>query len=74
VSSGSLWLRNELRDKETTIIVNPIINGNYLTIIFNLTVKEGESYEYEFRKLDGTVMYRGKIYCTSQADLQNYSL
>lgn len=74
ISTGVIWLRNELRDKETTININPLINGSYLTLAFNLSVKEGESYEFEFRKIDGAIMYRGKIYCTSQTDLQNYSL
>lgn len=72
--SGVLWLRNELRDKETISNVTCIVSNGYLQIPIIGTFKEGESYELEYRKTDDTVLYRGKLYCTSQTDLQNYHL
>lgn len=74
ILNGVLWMRNELRDKETTNNVTCTKNNGYLQIPISGVFKEGESYEFEYRKLDGTVLYRGKIYSTSQIDLQNYHL
>lgn len=73
VTDATLWLRNELKNVETTTSVTCNEIGGFLRLSFEKTVKEGESYELELLSLDNELLYRGKIYVTEK-ETQNYRL
>lgn len=73
VSNAKLWIRNELRDIEETINVTCEQIYGFVKIEFTKTVAEGQSFEFELLTTDNELLYRGKIYVTSQ-ETQNYRL
>ena len=53
-------------------ITTVYLNG-YMTVEFELTVKEAESFNLEIK--DSTnVLFRGKAFATDETDLENYKL
>lgn len=67
---------HELSGQSDTFTLDASTNGNYLELeAFTYTIKEGGSYELTIKDFDTeVVIYRGKAYGTSAADLQNYKL
>jgi len=66
-----------LTDKSTrtssTITVNKTTEGDYMVLSAAFNLKEGT--QYSFRVKDGLEeIYRGLIFCTDQANLDNYSV
>jgi len=73
IESVTLILRNkETNETETTTQSTTYANG-YMTISLTKTVLETQSYEMEVRD-DETVLFRDKIFCTDQTDLENYQV
>jgi len=69
--SFKVYITNETTKEENTVptIINELNRGVQLSFLFNFT----DSYNYELRivKTGGFILYRGKIFATSQ-DPQDY--
>ena len=68
----SLW--NELTSTQTGLTATAGITGGYLEIPFTYFLSEGDSIETEVTDTDDKLMWRGKLYATSQTDLENFTL
>lgn len=68
-----ITLLNEETQVLNTFSVSTTYENGYMTIEFELTVKEAESFNLEIK--DGTtVLFRGKAFATDETDLENYKL
>ena len=67
-----LW--NELRSTETILECTAGITGGYIEVPFTYYLSEGDSLETKVTDMDDKLMWRGKIYATSQTDLENFTL
>jgi hypothetical protein len=68
----TLW--NEIREeKQVFNLVSTQYNG-YMEINFNHIFLEGESYEASINNTTGNLIWRGKLYSTSQTDIENFTL
>jgi len=74
VSDPNLYIRYELKNLEDTFPLSAVDDSGYLKAEFAYDFKEGGSYELELYEADGKLLYRGKIYATDEADLENYKL
>lgn len=73
VETVTLTLLNEETQVLNTFNVSTTYENGYMTIEFDLTVKEAESFNLEIK--DGTtVLFRGKAFATDETDLENYKL
>jgi len=73
VETVTLTLLNEETQVLNTFTVSTTYANGYMTIAFDLTVKETESFNLEIK--DGTtVLFRGKAFATDETDLENYKL
>ncbi len=73
VENVTLTLLNEETQVLNTFTVSNTYANGYMTIEFDLTVKEAESFNLEIK--DGnTVLFRGKAFATDETDLENYKL
>lgn len=67
-----LW--NEFKQEETVLECTGTIDEGYLIIPFTLYMTEGESFETKVFDSTNRTVWRGKLYATSQTDLQNFTL
>lgn len=73
VDTVSMEFYDELKDVTTTFTASTIDENRLMRINFDLNgVQEGSSYEVKIKKLDGSILWTGKAYATSQDDLQNF--
>lgn len=73
VENVTLTLLNEETQVLNTFNVSTTYANGYMSIEFDLTVKEAESFNLEIK--DGTiVLFRGKAFATDETDLENYKL
>lgn len=73
VESVTLILRNKETDETETTTQGTTYANGYMTISLTKDVLETQSYEMEVRD-EETVLFRDKIFCTSQTDLENYQV
>lgn len=68
----TLW--NEMT--ETSIVYNctATTQNGYMLINYNHTFLEGQSYEANVTDLSNKLIWRGKLYATSQTDIENFTL
>lgn len=72
--SVSMLLKDEFTKTETTIVIDPVIADGYMFLTFNHTFENNSNYRVTISK-DGEVVYRGKIFATTQwDDTQNYKI
>lgn len=74
VAIGTLTLLNEETQVLNTFEVEPTFSFGYLTMTFELTVLETESFNLELKDDDNNVVFRGKAFATDTTDLENYKL
>ena len=74
VQDATLTLLNEETQVLNTFAVEPTFSFGYLTMSFELTVKESESFNLELRDDDNNVVFRGKAFATDETDLENYKI
>jgi hypothetical protein len=67
-----LW--NEIKEVQTNLTITATITNGYLEIPFTLYLEEGDSLEVKVTNMADKLMWRGKIYATSQTDLENFTL
>lgn len=73
-SDVKLYLWNELKSEETVLECVASETGGYLEIPFTYFLSEGDSIETKVTNFEDKLMWRGKIYATSQTDLENFTL
>lgn len=67
----TLTLFDEHSGNSTEYELEAAYQDGYMNVEFAHDFKEGQNYSFEVK--DGeTLLYRGKIFTTSQTDLQNY--
>lgn len=69
-----LYLVNELTGNEIETTCGATKTGNYLKISFNVNFTESDSFSATVTDLDGKLMWRGKVFATSQQDIQQYKV
>ena len=74
VATVFVKLLNEFTEDLTLLELNATYDNGYMTVEINHSFKEGENYSYEVEDGLNNLLYRGKIYITSQTDLQNFKL
>lgn len=74
VSDATLTLLNEETQVLNTFAVEPTFSFGYLTMTFELTVQESESFNLEIKDKSNNVVFRGKAFATDTTDLENYKL
>jgi hypothetical protein len=67
-----LW--NEIKETRTVLNCIAVINDGFLDVPFSYPLEEGDSLETTVTDMDDKLMWRGKIYATSQTDLENFTL
>lgn len=67
-----MW--DEMTSVETRIDCEAIVSGGFLEVPFTFYFKEGDSMETKLLDSNNNLIWRGKIYATSQTDLQNFTL
>lgn len=67
----TLW--NEIREQKITFNLVPTQDRGYMVITYNHTFLEGESYEASITDTTGNLIWRGKLYSTSQTDIENFT-
>ena len=65
---------DELNDLEYTIDVVAEDDQGYMKFNYEFTFEDEKSYESKIVDDNGKLIWRGKLYATSQEDLQNYSI
>lgn len=68
----TLW--NEIREERITFNLSATQDKGYMVISYNHTFLEGESYEASINDTSGKLIWRGKLYSTSQTDIENFTL
>lgn len=66
-----LSLFDEMLETTTEHELSAIYQDGYMEVEISHDFKEGHNYSYQVQA-DGNLLYRGKIFSTSQTDLQNY--
>ena len=68
-------MRDELKNIVTEIDITGVFYQNFLLFIdfSDFTTIEGQSFEAEVKEV-GVLIYRGKVYVTTQTDLENYEM
>ena len=74
VTDATLTLLNEETQVLNTFAVEPTFSFGYLTMSFELIVKEAESFNLELKDESNNVVFRGKAFATDTTDLENYKL
>jgi hypothetical protein len=74
IATGTLSLLNEETQFLNELGVEPTFLNGYLTMYFELTVKEAESFDLELKDDEGNLVFRGKAFATNTIDLENYKL
>ena len=70
-SSPTLSLTNKSTGSTSTVSVTKTDDGDYMVLTGTFSLNEGVTYTFVVK--DGsTVIYRGLIFCTDQADLDKY--
>ena len=70
-SSPTLSLTDKTKRTTSTVSVTKTSDGDYMVLTGAFSLKEGS--QYSFKVKDGsTIIYRGLIFCTDQADLDKY--
>lgn len=65
ISNVSFNLYNEFTRENTDVAVTPSFIDGFLSLTFNYTFVEGDKYQLKVTDND-VVMYRGKLFATSQ--------
>jgi len=73
-SNVKFLIYDEFNDIETIIEVEAEDVNNYMEFNFNFDFEDDKTYESKITDIDGKLIWRGKIYSTTQTDLQNYSI
>lgn len=73
VENVTLTLTNELTQDVNTYTTSTSYSNGYMTIQFDLTVYEMDSFNLEVKDGD-TVLFRGKAFATDETDLENYKM
>lgn len=73
VENVTLTLTNELTQDVNTYTTSTSYANGYMTIEFDLTVYEMDSFNLEVKDGD-TVLFRGKAFATDETDLENYKM
>jgi hypothetical protein len=62
-------------DTNTTATLTPSVSNSdgYMTLSSIYSVKEGTFYTFKVI-LSSAIIYRGRVYCTSQIDLKQYTV
>lgn len=63
---------NESTNTSVQETITPVASGNYMNITGTFTFAEGVFYYFVVTQ-SGTEIYRGKIFCTDQTDLEKYT-
>ncbi len=71
-SSYSLVLVDEQTKEEVTKTISSSTAGNYQLSDLDFSAKENRYYTIELL-VDGDVQYRGKVFCTDQSSLPQYT-
>lgn len=74
VSEVNLELLNEFTEIESKYELQTEYNNGYMTVALSHDFNEGDRFSYQVKSIEGDLLYRGKIFITSQTDLQNYTL
>lgn len=75
VATGQLYILHELSGTLTDKSLEfTTVNGYLVSSPFEYPFKEGASYEISVYDDKKDLIYRGKAFATSAADLQNYKL
>lgn len=65
-------ITDELENETDTISTTMNVSGNYVVCDLDYTFKEGRFYYFVVQGI--TEIYRGKIFCTDQTDLESYTV
>lgn len=65
-TSIELFIRNESTGVETTVVTNLVRLNRGLKCTFDYTFINGTNYEIKILNRDGDVLYRGKLFATTQ--------
>jgi hypothetical protein len=72
-SEVAVYLTDESTNTTATITPSVTEADGYMTLAAIYDVNEGTFYTLEV-VLSGTVIYRGRVFCTSQTDLAQYTV
>lgn len=72
-SGITISFRDETTNTSTTITPTVTNADGYMTLSSIYNVEEGTFYVFEVI-LSSTTIYRGRVYCTSQTDLKQYTV
>lgn len=72
-SGITINLRDESTNTSTTITPTVTNSDGYMTLSSIYNVNEGTFYVFEVL-LSSTTIYRGRVYCTAQTDLKQYTV
>lgn len=67
-----LTLTNELTGEVTSLTCGATQEGNFLKISFGIEVEENTSFSATVTDLTEKLMWRGKVFATSQDNIQQY--
>lgn len=67
-------LLNEDTSELTELECEAVEDNGKLLIEFTMELSDGQSLETTVTNMDDTLMWRGKIYATTQEDLENFTL
>ena len=69
----NLYLFNEFTEEENNIQLTAVESDGYMILTFNYLFKNGETFEAKVTN-DDKLIWRGKIFATTQDNLQDFSL
>lgn len=69
-SEGTLILRDDSTNEETTEVVSLTKTGEYLSLEHSFSLIEGRFYDFRI-EISNDIVYRDKIFCTDQDINQN---
>lgn len=65
---------NELTQEVSTLTCSATKVGNYLRVSFRLDANNSDSFSVTIEDTTGKLMWRGKVFATTQEDLQQYKV
>jgi hypothetical protein len=65
---------NELTQAVHTLNCSAVKMGNYLRVAFMMDANNNDSFSVTVKDLTGKLMWRGKVFATTQEDIQQYKV
>lgn len=75
VENINVWLRNELNNEELSQTVTMTNLNGLCECILNIpNLEDNTTFEIVINDTDDNLLFRGKVFATTQDDLENYKL